>query len=136
MAGGPRSSAGAGGTTTVTSGGRASGINAILPRFGKITGSVTEPPHTAVAGECVTAMPVGKDFAGFYLADVAITTKTGGYSLLDLQPGRYKVKFSSGCGGAAFKTQWWRNAGSAAAAKLITVGAGATVSGIDARLRR
>jgi hypothetical protein len=120
----------------VTSGGRASGINAILPRFGKITGSVTEPPHTAVAGECVTAIPVGKDFAGFYLADVAITTKTGGYSLLDLQPGRYKVKFSSGCGGAAFKTQWRRNAGSAAAAKLITVGAGATVSGIDAKLRR
>jgi Carboxypeptidase regulatory-like domain len=120
----------------VSAGGTTTGINATLQPFGKITGTVTGPTRAPVAGECVTAIPVGKDFAGVFQPAIAITTKAGGYSLLELQPGRYQVKFSSGCGGATFKTQWWKNAGSAAAAKVITVGAGAIVTGIDAKLRR
>jgi len=96
---------------------------------------VSGPTKAAVAGECVTAIPVGKDFAGFYPRNIAITTKTGGYSLLDLQPGRYKVKFSIGCGASGFRTQWWKNADSAAAATVIMIGAGDTVKGIDATLK-
>jgi hypothetical protein len=33
-------------------------------------------------------------------------------------------------------TQWWQNASAAAAATVITVGAGAVVNGIDAALKR
>jgi Carboxypeptidase regulatory-like domain len=124
------------GTITVRAGKTTPGIDAPLQPFGQITGTVTGPTSAPVPGECVTAFPVGKGFARFYPPDVAISTKTGGYSLLDLQPGKYKVKFSTGCGDSGFKTQWWKNAGSAAAATVIKVGAGALVTGIDAALKR
>jgi hypothetical protein len=78
--------------------------------------------------------PFGKDFAGFFPPEVAITTTTGSYSLLEIQPGRYKLKFSTGCGDSGFKTQWWQNVASRATATVITVGAGAAVTGIDAAL--
>ena len=42
------------------------------------------------------------------------------------------MKFSTGCGDAGFKTQWWQDASSAATATVIKVGASATVTGIDA----
>ena len=123
-------------TVTVTAGGTTSGIDATLQPFGTITGTVTGPGQTPVSGECVTAIPIGKDFAGFFprRAKSRSRRRTGSYSLLDVQPGRYKVKFSTGCGDAGFKTQWWQNAGSAATATVITVGAGAAVTGIDAAL--
>lgn len=123
------------GTITVRAGNTTPGVDAALQPFGQIIGTVTAPPNTPVTGECVTAIPIGKDFAGFYPPDIAITTKTGGYSLLDLQPGRYRVKFSTGCGDSGFRTQWWKNARSAAAARVITVGAGASITGIDAKLK-
>jgi hypothetical protein len=88
-----------------------------------------------VARECVTAIAVGKDFAGTVPPEFAVTTKTGGYSLVGLQPGTYKVKFSVGCGDSGFATQWWHGASSASAATAITVGGGATVTGIDATLK-
>lgn len=123
------------GTITVRAGDMTTGIDAALQPFGAITGNVTGPTNAPVASECVTAIPVGPDFAGFYSPVLAITTKTGGYSLLDLQPGKYKVKFSTGCGDSGFTTQWWKNADSAAAATVITVGAGAVVTGIDGALK-
>ncbi len=121
---------------TVTTGGTTTGIDATLQPFGTITGTVTGPGQAAVSGECVTAVPVGKDFAGFFPPEIAITTATGSYSLLEVQPGRYKLKFSTGCGDSGFKTQWWQNATSRATATVITVGAGAAVTGIDAVLTR
>ncbi|MGN6794589.1 MAG: hypothetical protein ACTHJW_19565, partial [Streptosporangiaceae bacterium] len=78
--------------------------------------------------------PIGKDFAGFFPPEVAITTTSGSYTLLNVQPGTYKVKFSTGCGDTGFKTQWWQNASSRATATVVTVGAGVTVTGIDAAL--
>jgi hypothetical protein len=121
-------------TITVTAGGKTTGIDATLQPFGTITGSVTGPGKAPVGGECVTAIPVGKDFAGFYPPETAITTTSGMYTLLGVQPGRYKVKFSTGCGDAGFKTQWWQNASSAATATIITVNPGTPIPGIDAAL--
>jgi len=121
-------------TITVTAGSTTSGIDATLQPFGRITGTVTGPAQAPVGGECVTAVPIGKDFAGFFAPEVAITTTTGSYSLLDVQPGRYKVKFSTGCGDTGFKTQWWQHAGSRSTATVITVGGGAAVTAIDATL--
>jgi len=121
-------------TVTVTAGGKTTGIDANLKKFGTVTGTVTGPGQATVSGECVTAVPVGKDFAGFFPPEVAISTTSGSYTLLDVQPGTYKVKFSTGCGDAGFKTQWWKNASSRATATVVTVGAGAAVNGIDAAL--
>jgi hypothetical protein len=121
-------------TITVTAGGTTNGIDAALQPFGTITGTVTGPGQAAVSGECVTAVPIGKDFAGFFPPEIAITTTSGSYSLLNVQPGRYKVKFSTGCGDTGFKTQWWQNTDSRATATAITVDAGVTVTGIDAAL--
>jgi hypothetical protein len=42
------------------------------------------------------------------------------------------VEFQAGCGQVDVKTQWWQDAASSAGAKIITVSAGVTVSGIDA----
>jgi hypothetical protein len=81
-------------------------------------------------------VPIGKDFAGFFPPEVAITTTSGSYSLLNVQPGKYKLKFSTGCGDSGFKTQWWQNAASRATATVITVGTGDAVNGIDAVLTR
>jgi large repetitive protein len=121
-------------TITVTAGGKTRGIDATLQPFGTITGTVTDPGSAPLSGECVTAVPIGKDFAGFFPPEIAITAQTGTFSLLDVQPGSYKVKFSTGCGDTGFKTQWWQNAASSGAATVVTVGAGANVSGIDAAL--
>src|SRR6266568_733242 len=111
---------------TVTVGATTSGIDA----------TVTGPGHTPVAGECVTAVPAGKDFAGTLPPEFAISSKAGGYALIGVQPGTYKVKFSTGCGDSGFATQWWQDAGAAAGATVITVGAGAVTTGIDAALTR
>jgi Carboxypeptidase regulatory-like domain len=121
---------------TVAAGNTTSDIDAGLQPFGAISGTVTGPTHEPAPGECVTANPAGKGVFGPLPGVIAISTSTGSYSLQDLQPGRYKVKFSAGCGGANFKTQWWKNAGTRAAATVITVGAGALVTGIDAALKQ
>jgi hypothetical protein len=124
------------GTITVRADQTTPGIDAALQPFGQITGTVTGPGHVPVAGECVTAIPSGRGLFGPLPTVIAISTQTGSYSLRDLQPGRYKVKFSSGCGDSGFRTQWWKKARSAATATVITVGAGAVVTGIDAALKR
>jgi Carboxypeptidase regulatory-like domain len=123
---------------TVTAGATTGGINATLVTNGSISGSVTDQAHAPVGGECVMAIPIGAAPDPLLEVrqprEIAVSGPNGSYSLLGVAPGRYKVEFSSGCGGASFKTQWWKNAGSAAAATVITVGAGALVTGIDAAL--
>jgi len=124
---------------TVTAGATTGGINATLVTNGSISGSVTDQAHAPVGGECVTAVPVGSAVDPLLEVrqrpEIALSSPHGSYSLVGVLPGRYKVKFSSGCGGASFKTQWWKNVDSAAAATVIKVGAGALVTGIDAALK-
>jgi protocatechuate 3,4-dioxygenase beta subunit len=124
---------------TVTAGATTVGISATLVTNGSISGSVTDQAHAPVGGECVTAVPVGAVPDPLLLVrqrpEIAVSAAKGHYSLVGVLPGRYKIEFSPGCGGASFKTQWWKNADSAAAATVITVGAGALVTGIDAELK-
>jgi hypothetical protein len=47
-----------------------------------------------VAGECVTAVPVGADFARFPSPEIAISTASGRCTLTAMQPGSYKLQFS------------------------------------------
>ena len=123
----------------VSAGAVRTAINAALVPFGAVTGTVLTPAHAPASGECVTAVPFrdGPDPAIGTPAqsEVAVTDRTGGYTLRTLMPGRYKVEFSAGCGGRRFATQWWDNAGSAKSAKVIFVGF-ATITGVDATLRR
>ena len=116
---------------TVTGGSVTSGIDANLALDGSITGSVTGPGGARLTGVCVSAVGLGRG-----AVPVIAVTGGGGYTLGDLAPGRYRVEFSSGCGAVGYAAQWWKNAGSAAAAAIITVAADATVTGISAALRR
>ncbi len=119
-------------TVTVTAGHTTSGIDAALQTTGEITGTVRGPAGAAVSGACVTAYP---DVAGSYPI-LAVTRRGGGYSLIDLQPGRYLVEFSSGCGATGYQTQWWQDASSASNATVITVPATQVITGISAALSR
>ncbi len=114
------------------------GIDASLALDGGISGTVTDASHAPVAGECVTAVPVGPEpdpLSGETLDNaIAVTASNGRYALVDLLPGHYKVRFSPGCGASGFAAQWWDNAPSAQTATAITVSAAATVTGIDAAL--
>lgn len=114
---------------TVTAGQTASAIDGALPADGTITGSVTGSSASKLTGVCVSAVPLAKG------EQASFTVSAGGsYMVTDLQPGRYKVEFQAGCGQGGVTTQWWHDAGSSAAAKVIAITAGATVGGIDATM--
>jgi hypothetical protein len=128
----PRKHSRAGATpVTVTTGGVTSGVDANLALDGSITGKVTGPGRAPLTGVCVSAVGTG----GAATPVVAVTT-TGGYTIGDLNPGRYRVEFYSGCGASGYAAQWWRQARSAKTAAIITVAAGSAVTGISASLRR
>ena len=117
---------------TITVGHTTTGINAALQTDGTITGTVLGPSSAALSGICVTALPLAAGFAPI----VAVTGKSGAFTLLDLLPGRYKVEFSSGCGTTGYRAQWWHNANSPQTATVINVTAAQTVTGIDATMAR
>jgi hypothetical protein len=123
---------------SVTAGSTTSHISATLQPggLGAISGHLTRSGGQAVSGECVTAFPLSPSNPTFgsVQPEIAVSSGSGGYSLVDLVPGRYKVRFDVGCGATGLTTQWWRAAKSAAAATVITVAANATVTGIDAAL--
>ena len=116
---------------TVTVGNTTTGIDAALQPDGQISGTVTGPGAAPVSGACVTAVPQG----GATPPIVAIS-HAGQYSLGDMLPGNYKVKFSSGCGATGYQTQWWQDASSASSATVVTVSPNGDVTGIDATLAR
>lgn len=124
---------------TVMAGHTTTGISAALQPYGSIAGTVTNAAQAGVSGECVTAVPMSTSadpFTGIPEApEIAISTSSGQYTLTDLAAGRYKVKFSVGCGDTGFATQWWDNASSEASATVITV-AFTPTAGINATLRR
>jgi protocatechuate 3,4-dioxygenase beta subunit len=116
----------------VTVGATTPSIDATLQPDGQITGTVSGPTASPLAGICVTAVPQ----ASGSLPVVAVTGRTGGYTLADLLPGDYKVRFSSGCAATGYATQWYNGAPSQTAATPIPVGAGQTQSGINATLSK
>jgi hypothetical protein len=119
-------------TITVTAGQTTTGIDAALPTTGEITGTVSHGPSGApVSGACVTAYPTA---AGS--VPIVAVSRDGSYSLIDLQPGGYRIEFTSGCGATGYRAQWWPDTGSASKATVITVPAAQVVSGIDATLAR
>ena len=114
----------AGSTTTLAT--------ATLGTDGAITGTVRGSGGGALGGVCVAATATGFGTVPVYTS----TAANGTYSVVDLQPGRYKVQFSSGCGAAGYKTQWWNDKPTRSAADVITVTAATTTSGIGATLHK
>jgi hypothetical protein len=119
-------------TITVAAGHTAKGIDAALQTDGAIAGAVRDSAGSPVSGVCITAYPSA---AGSFPI-VAVSRRGGDYSLIDLLPGRYRVKFSSGCGATGYQTQWWHDASSARQATVITVTAEHVTTGISATLTR
>ncbi|HYK28401.1 MAG TPA: carboxypeptidase-like regulatory domain-containing protein [Streptosporangiaceae bacterium] len=118
-------------TASVTAGGDTT-VNAVVAADGTIAGTVTSAStSTAVGGICVGAF---SNATATSPAEVAVTASDGSYELLQLEPGPYIVKFSSGCGASGFATQWWKDAGSVVKAKTVTIDPGASVNSIDASL--
>jgi hypothetical protein len=135
-----KSSQAAAADVKVTSGGHTTGISATLGTGGAIAGTVISEFRKPVAGECVTATPVGAVpdplFGTGPHPVVAVTQANGTYQVVGLQPGKYTAEFSAGCGTTGFRSQWWNDAGSAGKATVITVPPSGTVTGISAVLRR
>jgi Carboxypeptidase regulatory-like domain len=111
-------------TVTVTAGGTTSLPGVTLPQLGGISGTVTAAGNGALPGACVIAKSTGPGSVPVY----ATSMSSGQYALLGLQPGRYKVEFSSGCGSSGYEPQWW--------AGKVTVTAGNTTTGISATLHK
>ncbi len=117
---------------TITVGHTTAAIDAALQTDGTITGTVLGPSSAPLGGICVTAMPL----AAGSVPVVAVSGKSGGFTLTEMLPGRYKVEFSSGCGAKGYRTQWWADAGSRQTATAFQVNAAQTVTGIDATMTR
>ena len=113
-----------------------SSVDAALQPDGEITGTVSTSGGP-LSGACVTAIPLsgGSQSASGSLPVIAVTGPSG-YTLAQLVPGRYKVKFSSGCGAAGYATQWWHSKTSQKTATVITVSPGTDSSGISAMLSK
>ncbi len=116
----------------VTVGGTTGSIDAVLQPDGQITGTVSGPSATPLSGICVTAFPR----SGGSPPVVAVTGTSGGYTLTDLLPGSYKVRFSAGCGATGYATQWYQDAASRKSAKVIRIAADQTRFAVDATLSK
>jgi hypothetical protein len=123
---------------TVKRGDLKAGIDTTLPRDGRIQGTVTGPGDAPVGGICVTAIPLAQSNNLLGLPSspvVAVTSPDGTYLIIDVVPGRYRVRFDSGCGSATrYTTQWYDGAPSRSGATVISVPVEKTTGGIDAAL--
>lgn len=119
------------GVVYVTKGHDTPGVDATLAMTGAISGTVRGPSGHALAGICAIAQhPLGGPSAV-----VAVTGKHG-YRIAGLQPGNYKIEFTTGCGASGFGTRWYKNSKTLAGGTTVTVKAGQTTAGIDGKLPR
>jgi hypothetical protein len=121
---------------SVSAGAVTSPIDVTLLPDGAITGTVTaqQPPGTPLSGACAQATPLAVP-AGASASPVYAVSRSGTYALTGLPPGRYLVKFSSGCGATGYRAQWWENASAASSATAVTVKPGTMTAGINAAMR-
>ena len=110
-------------------GATAAGIDAELAGGGTITGTVTGPGGTALAGVCVTSSDDELD------GDLAETDASGRYTLSGLRAGAYRVGFST-CAPSDLVSEFYNDKPTRALANPVTVAEGATTANIDARLAR
>ena len=112
---------------TVASGKSTAGIDATLAADGGISGSVLV--RRLAQGRGLRArLPEGRRHAD--------GRRIRGQGELpdqrDSQPGQYAVEFTSGCGAASYRTQWFDGAASRSGATPVTVKVGSVTTAIDA----
>lgn len=119
-------------SVTISSGATTAGVNAALGLSGTISGTVTDG-GTPQEGVCVDVSSIeGPD------SPSTTTAANGTYTVAGLQPGTYTVEFDPSCGGftnAADLPQFYEGAAAPGEAKPVSVGAGATIGGVDAELQ-
>jgi Carboxypeptidase regulatory-like domain len=109
-----------------------SNINAELQVGGEISGTVTDAwTHTPLSNIYVFAIGSGEAFAG-----VANTGASGGYTILGLASGVYKIEFIKLGSGSPYILQYYNDESSLASANPVTVQQGSTTPGINAALVR
>ena len=118
----------ASGTVTVAARHTTAGADATLRPTGTISGRVTGPAGP-LTGICAEAESAGA-------ATVVGITAAGRYQIAGLQPGTYRVKFTSGCGATGYATRWYRGARTAGGATPVVVRADATTANVNGKLPR
>jgi hypothetical protein len=113
---------------TVQAGQTTSGIDAVLAGAGAISGRVTASGGTALVGVTVNAFSVGSGA----LSLGATTDALGDYTIRNLPPGDYKVRFRPNTG--ALVVEWWGDKTSFTTADPVSVVAGGTVTSVDGEL--
>ncbi|WBM79389.1 carboxypeptidase regulatory-like domain-containing protein [Cryobacterium breve] len=104
-------------------------INASLEKGSTIAGTVTKN----VGGTVSPAGNVSVNASGGKLYGYAMTDAAGRYSISGLSAGSYTVQFTDGQN-SGLVSEYYDNAATKQAAKPVTVGAAATVTGINAAL--
>jgi hypothetical protein len=107
-------------------------INARLAAPGSISGTVTDVTHAAVPGVCVAALPE----ADGSVPVSAVTATDGSFSIANLAPGQYLIRFDPGCGASGYLTQWYSGASNKSGATPVTVVAGTATTDINATMLR
>lgn len=110
----------------VTSRHTTGGVNTTLSVTGGISGAVRAPGGSAIKGVCAEAVSPRGTVIG--------VSAGNGYAITGLQPGRYKIEFTTGCGAIGFATRWYKNAATEQGATAIVVKAGTIATGINGTL--
>jgi PKD repeat protein len=108
------------------------GVNQQLATAASITGRVTGPSGTGLAGVCVSATPVS--FSGPTSTGFGTTDSAGNYKVVGLLPGSYKVEFYS-CNGGDHVTQFYSRRSTLAAADTVTLSTSQTLPNVDAQMQ-
>lgn len=114
-------------TLTVTAGTGLAGVEAVLDRWGGMTGHVYQPDGQPVPDTRV----VCSDQQGQTVKETVTTPD--GYYRLEVPPGRYRLHFIPPWGGELLDT--WYGGDTEAAAAVIEIEVERLLTGIDARLR-
>ena len=119
----------------VTAPAAVTGINGKLGVAGSIAGTVRDGAGKLQAGVCVVAVPADPGNA----IDSGVTGRHGMYQMRGLGAGTYHVYAGDafcggGTGGPSLAPQWYKGQQSEATATDVTVTAGASTAGINAKL--
>ncbi len=118
------------------SAGTTSGIDAVLPTAGNISGKILSRSGRAQPTACayVTGLNAATEVAS---GNGASPASSGSYELTQLVPGPYEVYFQAACqGNSSYDNQWYRGKPSPAGAARVLVRAGHTTANISSALVR
>lgn len=105
-------------------------IDFVLRAKKQVSGKVTDEAGNPLMNIPVTVMQQRE--SGWHSVTQAVTDSNGRYAMDNLAPGTYSFRFTS----PLYEWEYYNNAATAEEATPIVVQAGATLSGLDAQLKR